>query len=446
MIKCKVRKSKMSTNYEFPSKPADDYFCPVSLELLVHANQTGCCGSHLSEEVATKLEEEQRPCPLCNAPELKTTKDLYFRRLVGQVVMYCQHKGSGCTWEGTVKELQAHLGHGAMNGGDCRYVAVPCPYLCFKHIQRRRIERHMKEECPKRPYMCNYCNQEGSHSAIVNDHLPVCEKFPTRCPNGCEELLCRADTKKHIDEVCRLQAVQCKFEFAGCPSTNLRRKDIKKHMEENVEAHLEILADYSSRRDRELEGLKAQVQLLTNLVTGYHKQPQQAVASNAAMDIGFVKPPEMILHNFQQLHMKKEYWKSAPFYSHIGGYKMCLVVFPGSETDQHGNEFLGVYLKMLQGEFDDTLKWPFYGKVAIRMHNWQESNKGHIDTTLLDASSYGKDNFRLKMVDRVNRNEDSSVWGCANFIALKNLQLNKNTQYLKGDCLKFSVLNVSLLE
>lgn len=425
--------------YQFVSKPAEDYFCPVSMELLVHANQTGCCGSHLSEEIATNLEEEQRPCPMCNAPKLRTTKDLYFRRLVGQVLVYCQNKGSGCKWEGAVNTLQSHLGYGSVDGGECPYVGVPCPYLCFKHIKRRLVEWHMKEECPKRPYMCNYCNQEGSHSTIVNDHLPVCDKFPTRCPNGCEELLCRADIKKHVDQVCQLQAVQCQFQFAGCPATELRRKDLKKHMEQHMEAHLDTLATYCSQRDRQMEALKAQVQLLTNLVSGHHKQCQ-AAASNAT-DIGFVKPPEMILHNLQRLHVQKKNWNSAPFYSHIGGYKMCLVVVPGSE-------FLGVYLRMLPGEYDNTLKWPFYGKVTIRMHNWEEGDKGHIDYTLLDASSYRQENFRLKMVDRVDRNDDLSVWGHANFIALKDLQLNKNahTRYLKGDCLKFSVLNVSLLE
>lgn len=439
----------MSANYEYRyvDKPTEDYFCPVSTELLVNANQTGCCGSHLSEEISSKLEEEKKPCPLCNASDLKTTKDLYFRRLVGQVKVYCQNQGSGCKWEGSVTSLKPHLGFGSMDAGDCKYVAVPCPYLCFKHIQRSHVKHHMKDECPKRPYLCNYCNQEGSHSNIINDHLPVCEKFPTRCPNGCDELLCRADVRKHIDGACSLQVVKCEFEFAGCKTTNLHRKDLKKHMEQNTDTHLAILAGYSRSRDREMEGMRAQVQLLTNIVAQHHKKPLETIASNA-IDIGFVKPPMMILHNFQELHMKKEYWKSPPFYSYIGGYKMCLVIYPGSESDQHGNEFLGVYLQMMEGEYDDLLKWPFYGKVEIRMLNWHDNDRGHVDRALLDASSYGKENFRLKMVDRVNRNDNSSVWGCGNFIALKNLRLNKNahTQYLKDDCIKFSILNVSLLE
>lgn len=436
----------MSKTYDFKVKPPEDYFCPVSMELLLLSNQTACCGSHLSEEVATTLEKEQKPCPMCNKPNVTTTKDLYFRRQVGQIQVYCPKKHLNCKWEGDISSLDDHLGYGSVEGGNCKYVDVRCPYLCGKYVQRFKIKHHMKEVCPKRPYTCNYCQFEGTHNTVVNDHLPVCDKFPTRCPNNCEEMLCRSEVKKHLDATCPLQMVKCDFEFAGCIVSNIHRKDHKKHMEHNTQLHLELLAKYSKRKDGQIESLKAQVQVLTNVIARHHKQPVIAVASNC-IDIGFIRPPVMTLKNFQELHMKKEYWKSPDFYSHIGGYKMCLVVFPGSESDQHGNEFMGVYLQMLQGEYDDQLKWPFYGKVEIRMLN-QESDRDHVERTLLDASSYSKENFHIKMVDRVSGSDAPSVWGCGNFIPLKNLRFNKHahTQFLKDDCIKFQLLNVSLLQ
>lgn len=432
-------------NYEFKTKPEDDFFCPVSAELLVEANQTVCCGSHLSEDVATTLERENKPCPLCNNPELRSTKDLYFRRQVGQVKIFCMKKAKGCKWEGEISQLYEHLGYGSVDAGDCKYVEVPCPYLCARHVSRHRIKYHMREECSKRPHLCNYCNFEGSHGSIINDHLPVCEKFPTKCTN-CDELMCRADIKKHIDTVCPLQVVKCDFDYAGCTGNNLHRKDIKKHMEHNTQYHLDLLAKHSKKKEKEIEGLKCQVQLLTNVVAKHLKKSVEMVGSKCS-DIGFIKPAIMTLTNFQELHMKKEYWKSPEFYSHIGGYKMCLVVFPGSETDHHGNEFMGVYMQMLEGEYDSQLKWPFYGKVEIRMLN-QDNDKDHIERALLDAASYKKENFRLKMVDRVQGSGTPSVWGCGNFIALKNLRYNRtaHTQFLKDDCVKFQIVNISLLE
>lgn len=432
----------MSRNFLFKGKPPDDYFCPVSTELLVDANQSSCCGSHLSEQVASVLEKDNKPCPICNAAGLRTTTDLYFRRIVGQVEIFCQNKSFGCKWEGCVNSLDKHLGYVSVEG-ECKYVEVACPLLCGKYVKRRRIQAHMKEDCPKRPYQCNYCDHQGSHSSVINDHLLVCEKFPTRCPSGCDELLCRSEVERHVATVCRLQAVKCEFEPAGCMAL-LCRKDLEKHMDNNIKFHLEILAGHSKRKDREFEALKAQVQVLTNLVATQHKNLHQVVAGSS-VNIGFVKPPTMTLQNFQELRRtKNDYWTSPVFYSHIGGYKMCLVVYPGAEN----SEFVGVYLKMLEGKYDDMLTWPFRGKVEIRMVNSHESDTNHIDKVLLDASSYSMETFRIKMVDRVNRNDTSAVWGCGSFIALKDLPLNKatHTQYLKDDCIKFQILNVSLLE
>ena len=424
--------------------PSDDYFCPVSMELLVDANQSSCCGSHLSEQVTNLLEKDNKPCPICNAASLRTTKDLYFRRLVGQLGILCQNKSSGCKWEGCVNELDRHLGYGSVEG-ECKYVEVPCPLVCGKYVKRRRIQSHMKEDCPKRPYQCNYCDHKGSHRSVINDHLPVCERFPTRCPNSCDELLCRSEVKKHVAMFCQLQVVKCEFKHAGCTEL-LRRRDIKKHMDSNTTFHLKLLASHSKRRDREFEALKAQVQVLTNIVSTQHKSLHKVVSSNSDA-IGFVKPPTMTLQNFKALRQtKKDYWTSPAFYSHIGGYKMCLVVYPGAEN----SEFVGVYLKMLEGEYDDVLTWPFHGKVEIRMVNSHENSSdiGHINKVLLDANSYSMESFRIKMVDRVNRNDTAAVWGCGNFIALNDLPLNETTktQYLKNDCLQFQILDVSLLK
>ena len=432
------------SNYDFLVNPPEDYFCPVTMELLVTANQTACCGTHLSEEAASQLESEKKPCPLCNNPKLRTTKDLYFRRLVSQVKIHCTKKAQGCEWTGEVGAHENHLGFRSYDAGDCKYVAVPCPYLCKAHIKRFKVRQHMTEECPKRPYKCNYCDCEGSHHVIINEHLPVCDKFPTRCPNKCDELLRRADVKKHVETVCPLEKIQCEFVYAGCASVN--RKDFQKHMEQGVKHHLELVARHSARKDQEVQALISQVQRLTNLVAKYHKRPFEAVTTEYRK-LGFIKPPTMTLNNFQRFRSKKEYWTSADFYSHPGGYRMCLVVFPGSEKDQQSNDYLGVYLQMLSGEFDDHLSWPFYGKVEIRMLN-QETDDGHVERTLLDASSYRQEGFHIKMVDRVVANSTPSVWGCSAFMAFQDLLLNKttNTRYLKDDSIKFQVVNVTLLE
>ena len=73
------------TEYDFVETPPEEYFCPVTFELLTDPRQTNsCCGNHLSREAAEQLEEDGEPCPLCKEWPLKTTEDLFFKRMVLQ--------------------------------------------------------------------------------------------------------------------------------------------------------------------------------------------------------------------------------------------------------------------------------------------------------------------------------------------------------------------------
>ena len=60
------RPRSMERDFIFVEQPSQDFFCPVSLELLLEPQQTSCCGHHLSLEAATRLQSEGKACPLCN--------------------------------------------------------------------------------------------------------------------------------------------------------------------------------------------------------------------------------------------------------------------------------------------------------------------------------------------------------------------------------------------
>ena len=428
-------------------EPAKEFFCPVSFELLVSAKQTSCCGQHLTEEVAFNLEENNKPCPMCNTPNLNTHKDLHYRRQVAQIQIFCTNKSSGCAWQGTVQDLDKHLNYGQVGSEEnCRYVDAFCPYLCRMHIVRNKLQRHMQEDCDKRPYKCNYCNEEGTHGFIIKSHLPVCPKFPTKCPKDCDNLMRREELQTHLATQCPNMEVACEFAYAGCSDKGIRRKNLKKHMDESGQAHVILLAAHGRKKDGEIEALKAQVQLLTNTLTRRFQSPQDLIGPGTPA-IGFVPPPPMVFRQFREFASKKKKWRSPSFYSHIGGYKMSLLVLPNSQTDATGNQQMGVYLQLLRGEFDDQLQWPFHGKVIVRLVNQVGGDNGHIDHNLLDASSYRSSKFNKSMVDRVTGAEATSCWGCVNFVSMKTLEekSSENIRYLREDSLIFHVLEVSLL-
>ena len=58
-------------------------------------------------------------------------------------------------------------------------------------------------------------------------------------------------------------------------------------------------------------------------------------------------------------------WYSPPFYTHLGGYRICLGVHANGIGDGEGTH-VTVAVHLMRGEFDDLLKWPFHGEVTIQ--------------------------------------------------------------------------------
>lgn len=93
-------------------------------------------------------------------------------------------------------------------------------------------------------------------------------------------------------------------------------------------------------------------------------------------------PCEFVMSSYSQYKRYGSAWFSPPFYTAPSGYKMCLKVFPnGCCRKSHGH--LSVGLDLIEGEFDDTLKWPFQGQIYIqlRMVSNEKSSSTEYDSS-----------------------------------------------------------------
>ena len=95
--------------YDFIEDPPNDFFCPVTLDLLLNPHQTTCCGKHLSDKAVTRIQKEQRACPLCKKQSLVAHPDIHFRRQVHELRVFCNHKERGCGWKGELSALEHHV-------------------------------------------------------------------------------------------------------------------------------------------------------------------------------------------------------------------------------------------------------------------------------------------------------------------------------------------------
>ena len=187
--------------FDFVEQLSEDFFCPVTFELLLNPHQTTCCGHHLSEKAVKRLQREGKPCPMCKELKLVTMPDKFFKRKASAVLIRCPYKESECEWVGEVGGAKQHI-----------------------------------RACPKRPWKCQHCDFTSTFDIGIQ-HVVQCTKHPVPCPNECEiGTVPRCDVEKHCTE-CPLEPVACEFADGGC-SVKVTRRDLKQHMEESLQQHL----------------------------------------------------------------------------------------------------------------------------------------------------------------------------------------------------------------
>ena len=134
-------------------------------------------------------------------------------------------------------------------------------------------------------------------------------------------------------------------------------------------------------------------------------------------------------------------WISPPFYTHNGGYLVCLSVYANG-YDDGSNTHVGVAARLMAGENDNNLKWPFRGAVTISLLN-QQGNHHHVTDTIT-FSDATPDVYCARVVSgRVAERG----WGNPTFIAHSDLAYNKhnNTEYLSNNSLHLRIEQVTIL-
>ena len=192
-------------------------------------------------------------------------------------------------------------------------------------------------------------------------------------------------------KACECIVVSCKYGSIGC-DMKMIRKDMEAH-EQDDKAHLH-------------QALDTVVKLQTSLMT-----------------VGSLK---FKITEYGKKREENMHFKSKSFYTHAYGYNAGIEVYLNG-NDNGRNTHLSVFFRIIKGDYDVNLKWPFTGTVKIVLLN-QLTDSNHYLYTM----SFNKE-------DNVCIN---SSWGYTQFIS--HLKLNfidpyLKIQYLKDDTLYFRV-------
>ena len=299
-------------------------------------------------------------------------------------------------WEGELSNVSSHV------NDVCGYQLVECPKKCGEKMERRTTEKHKKDNCELRQYICPYCSNMSSSSGIVipyrntyknvtTVHFKVCAGFPLDCPNNCgEKRFRRRDMPSHL-AVCPEQVVPCRYQSLGCKA-RLPRKQMEHHMKDK-DTHLEIAMATTTEIVGELNRVKTKHEEVTDKL----QKQVDAVLKKTDTKVD-LSPPKTLSKPwlkedvefplYPPCTVKMELDKdgcgcSSHFITHPGGYRVSIIIHK-EDTSTFHRRFglrdppLGLfYIHHVAGHNDDSLRWPVEITVKLLVLNQKEDRDHH---------------------------------------------------------------------
>ena len=376
--------------------------------------------------------------------------------------VFCTNSEKGCDWIGALNDVTNHL----RNNSGCKFEKVRCPNGCRKTLERRYLVGHVEDDCPCRLTNCEYCGAAGEYRFIEGSHKQKCYKSSVPCPNKCEIKNVPSKHLKKHRKVCPLEIVQCEYHSVGC-DTKMPHKDLTKHDEENGNKHLSLMksalidtqkklsdtenrlalverklqvnyaemleAKFCNKIEAIVEGriselgdsLNNKNQKLIDMLFGewaveMHTHAAKLSSCNQLLPV-IIKFPDFVMNKEDNID-----WDSDPFFTHHHGYKMKLNVVPAGYGPSEGR-YLSVYLYIMNGPYDDQLRWRLKGRFQVTLLNQIWDGGYH-------SVSYW---------NHAERDQLRPFWYCEEFISHDSLyKINATCQFIKDDCLFFEVSEI----
>ncbi len=390
----------------------------------------------------------------------------------------------GCDDELPRRDVDSH------KADDCPNRPFTCRYCGHKATYNEVINEHWEMQCEKYPLPCpGKCGAEGIQRKDLDKHFQVCPVQVIDCEFsrfGCEVGCQRQHMKHHMDEVVKfhlslvskvveeqqqvtrdhqitfaavlrehqsaakrqMTVMEARIGEQGAriDELNAEIRELNAKIEEQGSKMKQLDAEWRSRIEEQDAKLNEQGSVIAEQQCTIKQQQNEIEALILVLSQAlpkpinpvFIPPPDFVMANFEAHRISENLWSSRPFYSHIGGYKMCLRVHANGSGTARGTH-VSVLVQLMQGEHDEHLKWPFCGDITWQLIN-QKREVEHLQRTVNFNDTVGP----RGVADSPSRQEIARlVRGFSKFISHAELVAgSQDKAYLKNDCLKFRVLKV----
>ena len=401
--------------------------CPVCFEALYKDPFVNTrCGHHLCGPCNKRLKN----CPECRC-FLKATPDKSLERVLKSLQVYCSKRKEGCQWEGELGELQNHQDKDCIyvtvqcancdhkgprdqvvrhQEEECPHRMVSCQYCDYKCSWKVLTESHY-HQCLLYPLICPHCNAAFQRIEKVAHMNKFCSKAKVACEAsryGCKWEGLREDVGKHIKDNWVEHFSLCLKQFQSTEEAIAESKEQVRQLraeigEKNKEiASLQhkistleriigkgpvngtIMQHISSVKSELMTDTRKNLELMSTEMKEFCTEliDEQLGSSedeseeddddgssqmirSLLSDIAERKPVFTYeLKRFHKHKHKNNSCLSPSFYANY--YNMRLRVHPNGYGKGMDN-FVSVYVCLVEGEYDDIVLWPFHGKVVIEL-------------------------------------------------------------------------------
>ena len=400
----------------FVEEPPELFKCGVCRLVLRDPQITECCRKNACRPCIERAASSAGSCPIpgCNNARVKGFGDRTLKYEILERRVYCYYKDEGCQWVDKLEHLEKHL-------KDCQFVEVECQYYCGVNIQRKNIKAH-EVMCQRLPLNCHQCGNiyERQH---LSHHLESCPFTTVKCPfkvSGCTIEVLNKDLQRHFNEAlsdhyslvenqsqdvqvqvketgstllvqneklskrnAEVAALNNKVMAAHVEVTELQKalEEAKLEFEELKRKHTKMKAELQSQfsqRDTTSKSLKQDLDKL--MVESKMKCHGPALPRPNPRDVvsrPLNCPPTteeytpviaFMINNFHQERQNDALLCLPPFFSHHGGYKMCLLVYCNGYGEAK-NKSLSIHVCVLKGPYDEYLQWPLNCKLMVEIKN-----------------------------------------------------------------------------
>ena len=372
----------------------------------------------MEEHLKTECPKRAYKCSHCGVEGTYASIMEDHHKVCAKKPVSCPNKNNGCSLSMEQIKTEQHV------SVDCGYTEIACAYEslgCGVRMLRKDKTAHEKEDREKHmnlslatiTSLSEQLQTLTEQNRMVSDHLNKESKQHEKL----------SEEHKTLTETVKLQDEQLKLMSERHKKESEQHEDNHRKLTATVQLQSDQFKTLTEHHEKESKQHEDDHKKLSEVVRLQDEQLKLLIEQNKTLS------GESVVFKVQGYASKKkknEIFFSPPFYTHPGGYRMCVLVVANGHGDAKGTH-LSVFVKLLQGQCDNQLHWPFLGNITYELLNQLQDFYHHRVVSTLSS--------------RHDMKVGSGSSGPNKFLAHTSLDHppTTNSQYLLNDTLYFRV-------